>query len=259
MAELSETYIHLRPFDPSEAVLRDLGRASRLNRVRRCKGYLWHRRRSGTYFRKGLSEIVDYCFCQFHISHLWGVGNYKGFKESVLEMCKDARRFGFNVCQKFQSAAGTSEKQIYRVEKRLKTPGRISRLIRRMERLEENLDKLDHQQVRQELIDAGQQLEIILLDLPVEDTDILQQQLRYRNLPPIKQWPEPLPSRDHSPQAVVHPTTYRQDGQSITIEDRRYQVTTSSQDAQVMLYHNKFPTASPPPQSPGLIPVKRLP
>jgi hypothetical protein len=28
MAELSETYIHLRPFDPSEAVLRDLGRAA---------------------------------------------------------------------------------------------------------------------------------------------------------------------------------------------------------------------------------------
>jgi hypothetical protein len=259
MAELSETYIHLRPFDPSEAVLRDLGRAADSIAYGVARDIYGTGVEVEVTLEKGsLKSWITVSASSIFLIY-GGVANYKGFKESVLEMCKDARRFGFNVCQKFQSAAGTSEQQIYRVEKRLKTPGRISRLIRRMERLEKNLDKLDHQQVRQELIDAGQQLEIILLDLPVEDTDILQQQLRYRNLPPIKQWPEPLPSHDHSPQAVVHPTTYRQDGQSITIEDRRYQVTTSSQDAQVVLYHNKFPTASPPPQSPGLIPVKRLP
>src|SRR5262249_47660412 len=107
--------------------------------------------------------------------------------------------FGFNICQKFESAAETSQEQIYRVEKRLKTPGRISRLVRRMERLEKNLDKLDHQQVQQELIGARQQLETILLDLPAEDANVLQQQLRYRKLPPVKQWPEPLPSHDHFP------------------------------------------------------------
>jgi hypothetical protein len=230
VAELSETYIHLRPFDPSEAVLQELGRAAdsiAYNVARDVYG-------TGVEVEVTLEKGSLKSWITVSASSIFliygGVANYKGFKESVLEMCKDARRFGFNIYQKFESAAGTSEKQIYRVEKRLKTPGRISRLIRRMERLEKNMDKLDHQQVQRELIGARQQLEVILVDLPAEDANVLQQQLQYRKLPPIKQWPEPPPSHDHFPNAVGHPATYRQDGQSITIEDRT-----------------------------GLIPVKRLP
>jgi hypothetical protein len=51
------------------------------------------------------------------------VANYKGVKDSIQEMCADARAFGADVCEKAVELAGISKRQVYRIEGRTKTTG----------------------------------------------------------------------------------------------------------------------------------------
>ena len=56
------------------------------------------------------------------------VADYKGFKESVVELCDDAREFAVDVCAPFIKKAGVPKEDVYRFERRLKTPGKLYRL-----------------------------------------------------------------------------------------------------------------------------------
>jgi hypothetical protein len=64
------------------------------------------------------------------------IANYKGFKESIAEICKDAKDFGYNVCNYAVEASNAGKSQVYRTERRLKDPGKVKRFIDRIEKLE---------------------------------------------------------------------------------------------------------------------------
>jgi hypothetical protein len=85
-------------------------------------------------------------------------------------MCNDARAFGIEVCDKFISSSGASDSQVYRVEKRRKTPGRVYRLLQRLERIESSLNDISPNVLRAELHEARQELVRILRELPAEDS-----------------------------------------------------------------------------------------
>src|SRR5262249_24416733 len=128
-------YIHLRPYELTQGRLNELGPATELvarevaQRVYQIEvtldvllegGSLWVRIRVvGSIFLTVYGAIAD----------------YKGFKDSISELCKDAREFGYDVCGEVLKLTGASEKQILRVEKRTMTPGRLSRVIQSVEKL----------------------------------------------------------------------------------------------------------------------------
>ncbi len=119
------------------------------------------------------------------------IADYKGFKESIGELCKDARAFGDIVCNKVPAAIGVETSHVYRKERRLSTPGRLGRVIERVEQLEANYNDLTPSQVREQLRDIKRQLGRISEDVSSSDMEIIEKALTTPKLgSPIK-WPEP--------------------------------------------------------------------
>jgi hypothetical protein len=142
MTEIAEAYIHLRPFSVSESTLRAIGRSAdsiAYSVAREIYGPTVNievKLEAGS-LKGRIMVIASSAFLLYG-----GIADYKGFKESVAEMCADARSFGADVCGKFTKAAGASKRQVYRTERRLKTLGRIARVIDRLERLQRQLSDL---------------------------------------------------------------------------------------------------------------------
>jgi hypothetical protein len=117
------------------------------------------------------------------------ISNYKGVKDGVKEMCEDARSFGADVCAKAVDLAGVSEKQVYRLERRTKTVGRLGRLLSDIERLEKSIDDLTPAQLRRELGRFNRELQLIANDLEPSEKKALEKVLEQTTLPPPKKWP----------------------------------------------------------------------
>jgi hypothetical protein len=126
------------------------------------------------------------------------ISNYKCVKDGVKEMCEDARSFGADVCANAVDLAGVSEKQVYRLERRTKTVGKLSRLLNDIERLEKSVDDLTPTQMRRELGRFNHELQLIAKDLEPAEKKALEKVLEHTALPPPKKWP---PS-DHDEQKL---------------------------------------------------------
>jgi hypothetical protein len=124
-----------------------------------------------------------------------GVANYRGFKESIVEMCNDARDFSVDVCGPLSEKAGVPVKDIYRFERRLKTPGKLYRITNRLERLERSLSELSPKDVQKELGRLRGELNATADDLTQDELRVVEKALRRPKLPPPRKWPEPEPSR----------------------------------------------------------------
>jgi hypothetical protein len=117
------------------------------------------------------------------------IADYKGFKESVKEICEDTRGFGGDFCNKFSHAIGASDSQVFRKERRLKTPGKLLNVMNRLERLEKNYDNMAPNDVKAELKKVREQLDAIAEDVTPDDTTVISKQLRYRKLGNPENWP----------------------------------------------------------------------
>src|SRR5262249_82804 len=135
MATLAQAYIHLRPYELNEARLQEFG--SLIEALSREAAQLS--------FKQTVSIDVD---IETGSAWTWvtvagsiafgvygGIANYKGFKESIVEIEKDARNFGQLVRDYVTNAAGPE--RVYRAERRTMTPGRLRRLTDRLEQLNE--------------------------------------------------------------------------------------------------------------------------
>ena len=120
------------------------------------------------------------------------IADYKGFKEGLLELTHDARAFSEMVSGAFVEKAGVSKDQIYRVERRLKTPGKLYRVTKRLERLENSVDDLSPSAVKRELAGTRAELEVVIERLSPEDREFVEKGIYSirEKLPPREQWPE---------------------------------------------------------------------
>jgi hypothetical protein len=119
------------------------------------------------------------------------VANYKGFKESIVEGCEDARDFAVEVCDPFVKKAGVPPEEVYRFERRLKTPGKLYRLTKRLNKLAKSVDNLSPKDVRKELAGLRAELESIGKHLSQSEREALDPMLKRPKLPPPQQWPDP--------------------------------------------------------------------
>lgn len=117
------------------------------------------------------------------------IANYKGVKDSVIEICQDARSFGGDVCGRAIELAGVSKRQVYRTERRTKTAGKLGRLLSDIERLEKSVSELSPIQMKEELGRFNRELQAIANDLQAEERRALGSVLEDTKLPPPRKWP----------------------------------------------------------------------
>jgi hypothetical protein len=197
VAQLAQAYLHLKPYKASSRKLRALGKAADILASEAAKRIY----DGGVYIDVELEEgslIVRVTVIGLLTGHLalqaYGtVADYKGFKDSVVELCDDAQEFAVDVCKPFRKKAGATEEQVYRFERRLKTPGKLNRLAKRLQRLENSVNALSPKDLQKELSEANRELSKIIKDLTPAEVIAVQQGITVKDIPPPSRWPLPVP------------------------------------------------------------------
>lgn len=190
MAQLAEAYVHLRPFYISEERLEQLGRATdELARVAALRIYAQQifievELIEGTLW--GKIKLAGGVF----VTATTLYASYGGLIDTTERLCKQANLFGDYVCSSFIKEAGATPQQVARVERRTKTPGKLLRALRRLERLDRAAATMSKEAIESELHEARAQLNGAIYDLSPEEVYILGKGLIFKNLPPLSDWPE---------------------------------------------------------------------
>jgi hypothetical protein len=195
LAQLAEAYIHFRPFTASDRQIQSLGKyAQRLASDVAGEIYggdvLVHIELEEGSLRTRMAIAGTIALGVYG-----AVANYKGFKESIVAMCEDAREFSVDVCQPFTEKAGVPFKDIYRFERRLKTPGKLYRITKRLEKLERSVSDLSPKDVQKELASLRGELNAAAEDLTEVELREVEKVLRRPKLPPPSKWPTPQAPR----------------------------------------------------------------
>jgi len=127
-------------------------------------------------------------------SILWGtydaVSKYPDFKEGLGELVKDAERYGSSIVDEVLKVTG--QKKPDSVAKRDMTPGKISRVIEKLERVKD-LDKhAPRRAVQDELQRISRDVQAIERDLAPQELKQVDEALESRGLPPLEKLPRPL-------------------------------------------------------------------
>ncbi|MEY9184877.1 hypothetical protein [Bradyrhizobium sp. USDA 313] len=191
MTELAQAYIHLKPFSASHGEIRSLGRYAKRVAVRTAADIYG----GGVEIEVQIEEgsligritVIGSLLLAAH-GH---IADYKGFKESVVDMCDDAREFAVDVCAPFIKKAGVPKEDVYRFERRLKTPGKLYRFSKRLEKLEKSVTELSPRDVQKELSNLRTEMDSINQHLSPQERQALDPILNRPKLPPPKEWPAP--------------------------------------------------------------------
>lgn len=157
------------------------------------------------------------------------VAGYGSFRSGVDHLVLDARHFGEIIASRFIEDANIDEGKVYRVERRLGIPGRIRRLLVKIEKIEQA--EYTNSIVRRELQELRDEVQGIVDDLD-SDKD---RRVFLSNLPTVYQDIEPttprLPEPPHKPMPMLRPTVpsdYKSDGALTEFADKyghRLQIT----------------------------------
>jgi hypothetical protein len=208
MAQLAEAYIHLKPYSASTRKVERLGRHLDDIAARAAERVYHQRIVIDVEIEEGsLRSWVTFSGMLLVYST---IADYKGFKESVREMVNDARTVAEHVVEAFVKEADANKDQIYRTERRLKTPGRLNRLARRLERIELSVDQLSPNDVKAELYQARIELDNIRNDLTNSELAAVQENLSLPNIPSPSQWPKEPPPTSRLPKVGIIEEDQRQ-------------------------------------------------
>lgn len=130
-------------------------------------------------------------------STYYAVGKYKAFKESVVEICEDAKTFGDTFCDKFLQKARISKSQISKQKVEVQTPERLRALLDELERLDGKWQALSEGSRTVVLARAASKLDRVLRDLNDADRSAVVASLSFEALPPYTQWPRKEQLRAH--------------------------------------------------------------
>jgi hypothetical protein len=130
------------------------------------------------------------------LSAYYFVGNYKAFKEGIVEICHDANKYGDDFCDRFLQQVGIKKSQVSRKKVEVQAPEQLRNLLDELEALDDPLTltelnvpvlKVGSRYVRLAL--ARSRLDQILSTLDVEDREAVSGSLVFKSLPPYTQWP----------------------------------------------------------------------
>lgn len=189
MAEIAQTYVHLRPYELNRERIDRLGYAVQESAVEAARIVYGGGVDIEVELEAGSVKgwiTVGGILGALHLGY-GAVADYKGFKESIVEMCEDAKKFGMIVSEAFTSKAGVSPESVYRVEKRLKVPGKIKRVFTKMEVLDQVAGSLNKSELIARMAEIEHDLQSIEKELSAEEkVGLYQMALHFENLPLFK-------------------------------------------------------------------------
>ena len=189
MAQLAQAYIHLKPYSASDKKLRSLGRYAKRLAQRKAAEIYGRGVVVEVELEEGSLKTRVTIIGSILLGTYGGIADYKSFKDSVVEMCSDAKTFAADVCAPFTKKAGVPKEEVYRFERRLKTPGRLYSLSKDLEKLEKSTAELSPRDVQKELARLRGKLDAIAGDLSASEIDSIVSGLKAPHLPPPQKWP----------------------------------------------------------------------
>lgn len=133
-------------------------------------------------------------------SILWGtydaISKYPDFKEGLGKLVKDAQRYGSAIVDEVLKVTGQGKPDS--IAKRDMTPGRISRVIEKLERVEDLENHVPKRAVQEELQKIGRDVQAIERDLAPQELNQIDEVLKSRGLPPLEKLPRPVVREDQS-------------------------------------------------------------
>jgi hypothetical protein len=134
---------------------------------------------------------------------LWGgydaVSKYKDFKEGAVELAQDAQKYGSTIYNEVLKLTG--QQKADRVDIKDMTPGKITRVIQRLEKVHELEKKGPDRVVQDELQQIAREAQAIKRDLEPEETKSFDDWLKSKGLPPLEKLPKPHP--EHKEEGAV--------------------------------------------------------
>ncbi len=190
VAQLAQAYIHLKPYKASDKELKRLGRFAERISVKIAGDIYGGGVAIDVELEEGSLRTRVTVIGSIMLATYGTIGGYKGFKESVVELCNDARDFAVDVCGPVVAKAGVEKEEVYRFERRLKTPGKIYRLSKRLETIERSIGDLSPKAIQAELAKARFELDALAGDLSQEEMHFVREKLPPKKLPKPSDWPE---------------------------------------------------------------------
>jgi len=188
MAQLAEAYVRLRPYHVSEEQLARLGRATdEFARIGALEFYEQPVEIAVELVGGTLLAKVRLAGRIFFVVFT-GYASIDGAINTTEKLCKSANLFGDYVCSSFIKEAKAKPEQVERIERRLKTPGKLRRILKQMERLDMNATRMSKDELQSELHKTKLELENAMKDLDEADQKALEN-LGFRRLPPYRNWP----------------------------------------------------------------------
>ncbi len=126
-------------------------------------------------------------------SLLWGgydaVSKYPDFKHGMHQLVEDAQKYGSAIVNEVVKVTGHAKPAS--ITKRDMTPGRISRVIEKLERVKELEKHAPRRVVQEELHQITRDVQAIEKDLDPEELKQVDRVLESRGLPPLEKLPKP--------------------------------------------------------------------
>ncbi len=169
-------------------------------------------------------------------SILWGtydaISKYPDFKGDLGELVKDAQDYGSAIVDEVLKVTG--QKKPDSVAKRDMTPGKISRIIEKLERVKELEKHVPKRVIQEELQQISRDVQAIERDLAPQELKQIDEVLESRGLPPLEKLPRPVVREDLS--AIVR----EREGFARPPKPRR----------QKLRHHNRFVVGEESPRLP---------
>ena len=127
------------------------------------------------------------------------ISNYPDFKAGVVALVEDAEKYGSAIVDEVLKVTG--QKKPDGVSKRGMTPGRISRVIEKLEQVRELERHAPKRAVQEELREIARDVQAIERDLESQELKQIDELLESRGLPPLEKLPKPKVVEE--PRAVV--------------------------------------------------------
>jgi len=188
--KIAETYIHLR-IDASEEF------------CEAARGYLYYR---GNLFAKDClgKEIEIFVRIEDGSFKAWltvvgalifmGISNYGSFRSGIDHIINDARAFSEYVISDFLKEGNTPGEKVVRLERRLGVPGKIQRIFKRIDHMQQGEGLDTNEEVKAELEAIKKQIIRVLEQIEEEkDRDLFLQSLPNllrEELPPPPPYPD---------------------------------------------------------------------
>jgi hypothetical protein len=211
VAHIAEAYFHLKPFEVSGENLQRLGRqlsaiaAQAASGLFRPDSEIEVRLERGSL--KGWAVVIGGFGAFLHVAY-HDIADYKHFKEGIIEFVHDGQKYSKLVINNFLQTNQVPPRQVYRTERRTRTPGRLVRLLERREWFESHRRQLGPEAIKRETDTIEAQTKKVLEDLDPEEQRVVRKLLEGETIESetmdlSDQTPEPVPAHDEEPVAIA--------------------------------------------------------